>query len=340
MDLEIDSIGGSKSPIIDGNEVTFIFKGNAQSVYLAGDYNQWELQDNMIKVPNNDLWYIKKNFPENSRFDYKYIVDGNWITDPLNENVTPGGAGANSTLIMPEYMSEYSKIINEDVPRGTTIKNQKYYSNHLGFEMNYHIYLPFDYDKGSTNYILYAMDGIDYLNFGKINLILDYMIHNVEIPNLVAVLVDPHDRNTEYTIHEPYYNYVLKELMPYVENKYMDTAESIARSAIGVSWGGLTSVYLAVNAPDKFNGILSQSGSFWPKDWLIFDMIKKTETNHIKFVLQTGTIQDTEEMNDSMVMLLKSKGYSVDYMKYAESHSWGNWKGHLNEGLKQLYLNS
>ena len=31
-------------------------------------------------------------------------------------------------------------------------------------------------------------------------------------------------------------------------------------------------------------------------------------------------------MNDVMVNLLKDKEYLVDYMKYAESHSWGNLK--------------
>ena len=50
--------------------------------------------------------------------------------------------------------------------------------------MNYHIYLPVGYEKENTNRILYVMDGSDYLNFSRINLVLDYMIHNGEIPLL------------------------------------------------------------------------------------------------------------------------------------------------------------
>lgn len=339
MDLEmnIDKLPENKSPIINGEEVTFIYTGQAETIYVAGDYNQWELKDRMKKLKNRDLWYIKKHFPENSRFDYKYIVDGTWITDPLNKNITPGSAGNNSTLIMPKYRSEYEKIINTNVPRGTLFNNLKYYSNSMGIEMQYHVYVPFEYEKGDTDYILYAMDGSDYLNFSKINLVLDYMIHKGKIPRLVAILIDPHERTKEYTIYEPYYNYIVKELMPYVENKYVNNKDDIDRSVIGVSWGGLTSIYIAVNTPGKFSRVLSQSGSFWPKDWLIFDMVSGAITPPIKFCLQTGTIQDTEEMNDAMVNLLKAKGYTVDYVKYAESHSWGNWKGHLNEGLIQLY---
>lgn len=339
-EINIDKILGNRSPIINGEEVTFTYIGKAETVYVAGDYNQWELEDKMRKIENRDLWYIKKQFPENARFDYKFIVDGNWITDPLNENITPGGAGDNSTLIMPKYSSGYEKIISESVPRGTLVNNLKYFSNYLSIEMQYHIYLPFGYERGNTSYILYAMDGSDYLNFSKINLILDYMIHKGEIPNLVAVLADPHERTTEYTIYQPYYNYIIKELMPAVEDEYMNCADNPDRSVIGVSWGGLTSIYLAVNTPGKFKRVLSQSGSFWPKDWLIFQMVEETVTPEIMFCLQTGTIQDTEEMNDAMVSLLKEKCYTVDYMKYAESHSWSNWKGHLNEGLKNLYSNS
>lgn len=53
-------------------------------------------------------------------------------------------------------------------------------------------------------------------------------------------------------------------------------------------------------------------------------MVREVKPSCIKFCMQTGTIQDTEEMNDAMVNFLKAKGYRVDYNKYAESHSWGN----------------
>lgn len=338
IEIDMDKISELKSPIINGKKVTFIYRGQAETIFIAGDYNQWELKDKMKKIENRDLWYITKQFPENARFDYKFIVDGNWITDPLNENITPGGAGNNSTLIMPKYRSEYEQIISESMPRGNLIDNLNYYSDYLNTQMKYHIYLPFEYEKNKINNILYVLDGSDYVNFSKINLVLDYMIHKGEIPRLVAVLADPHERTKEYTIYKPYYEYITKELMPAVENRYMNYGDSFDRSVIGVSWGGLTSIYLAVNAPGKFNRVLSQSGSFWPKDWQIFDIIKEAVTPQIKFCLQTGTIQDTEEMNDAMFNLLEIKGYPVDYVKYAESHSWGNWKGHLNEGLRELYL--
>lgn len=334
---DIDKIMGSKSPIIDGIRVIFTYWGKAESVYLAGDYNQWELKDMMKKLEGHDIWYKIKQFPLNSRFDYKFIVDGNWITDPQNSNVTLVGSNENSTLVMPEYKSNYDTIINERVPRGNLISDLKFNSQKLDVEMKYHIYLPFEYEKGKINNILYAMDGSDYVNYSKINLILDYMIHKGEIPKMIVVLADPSERNRDYTLYQPYSDYIINELMPKVENEYMYVLESIHRSIIGVSWGGLTSISLAMKAPDKFNRVLSQSGSFWPKDWLIYSVVNEAPTCQIKFCLQTGTIQDTEEMNDAMYQLLLKKGYKVEYTRYAESHSWWNWKGHLDEGLRTLF---
>jgi enterochelin esterase-like enzyme len=341
FDRHVEGVTGDSSPIIDGEKVVFFYRGDAGDVYLTGDYNQWALEDKMNRLENG-AWYIRKAFPKNARFDYKYVVDGNWITDPLNQNVSPGGSGDNSTLVMPEYRSDYEKIVRASVPGGRLIRDIRHESRYLRKEMRCHIYLPVGFEQGRINFILYALDGSDYLNYARIDRILDYMIYHGEIPEMVAVLVDPDDRDTEFTIHEPFYNYVVHELMPEVESAYMGGVKAMKRpaferSAIGVSWGGLTAIYLAAEKPFAFGRVLSQSGSFWPKDWRIFDKVAACPARGIRFCLQTGTIQDTEEMNDAMAGLLKEKGYGVDYQKYAETHSWFNWKGHLNEGLKKLF---
>ena len=327
------------SPVINGSDVTFIYYGKAYEVYLTGEYNQWELEDRMYrKSGSNDVWYINKSFPENARFDYKFVVDGNWITDPLNENKTViSSDNINSNIIMPRYKSDYEKITVSEVPRGDVIRNLNFNSDYMGCKMKYHVYLPNHYDKAQLTDILYALDGSDYLNYSNINLVLDYMIHTGEIPNMAAILVDPNDRNKEYTINRRYLSYFIKELLPNVEAEYLSSSNNTERGITGVSWGGLTAIYIAVNTPSMFTRLLSQSGSFWPKDWLIFDMINKANIDGIKFCLQTGTVQDTEEMNDVMAELLQKKHINIEYVKYAESHNWVNWKGHLNEGLRSIY---
>ncbi|MCX7921201.1 MAG: alpha/beta hydrolase-fold protein [Clostridia bacterium] len=340
LDEYITKMRYGEAPIVRDNEVVFLFKGEAQSISIAGDYNGWSPEDEMHRVEGTDIWYLKKKFPKDARVDYKFVVDSNWINDPFNKSMTQGGFGYNSTLAMPEYNSSFEKIKYFDGPRGRLLNNLDYYSNILQKRMMYHIYLPPDYDKNKKYNFIYALDGREYIDLGNINLVMDYMIAMDELPPSIAVLIDPSERTKEYTIYQPYRDYVLSELMPFVESTYGYTDTGHGRTAIGVSWGGLTAIYLAITPLGMFGKVLSQSGSFWPKNWMIFDIIDRSEKTDTKFCLQTGTLNDTEEMNDFMYKVLSNKGYSVEYEKYAEGHSWGNWKGHLYEGLKMLYATS
>lgn len=335
--VDIDVLIKKGSPIIEGDEVTFIYTGKAENVLVAGDYNGWEPNDKMVQMEDKATWYFKKKFPKNARIDYKFIVDQNWINDPLNKNTTNGGYGYNSTLIMPEYKNSFERVLNSNSPRGHIIKGLQYDSNILGKKMEYNVYLPSGFNKNNSNAFIYALDGSEYIDLGNINLVLDYMIHNNELPSSVIILIDPSERTKEYTLFKPYRDYVIDELIPFVEKSYSNYPSRIKRTVIGVSWGGLTAFYLAMSTNDMFCKVLSQSGSFWPKDWAILDIIEKANKKEIEFCLQTGTQSDTEEMNNAMYEVLKGQGYKVNYQKYAEGHSWGNWKGHLYEGLSALY---
>lgn len=327
MDLE-----GQPSPLINNGEATFFYRGEAGTVSLAGEYNRWEQE---AMGWEHGLWFIQKSFPPNTRIEYKYIVDGRWIPDPLN--TSQSDLSDNSTLVMPGYHSDYKAIIGADVPRGRLIRDQYLKSKSMGKQMRYHVYLPPDYKKETQYSILYAMDGRDYLHFAKINLVLDYLIHTRDIPRVMAVLSDPEDRNVEYTCHEPYIKYMIEELMPAIEMSYLRNAGDMDRAAMGASWGGLTAIYLAATEPYLFKRVFTQSGSYWPGEYRLFHIVAEAVTPPIYFCLQTGTVEDTEEMNDAMADILRLKGYTVDYEKYAESHSWINWRGHLSEGLRKLY---
>lgn len=261
----------------------------------------------------------------------------NSMSDPLNKNVAPGGLEYNANLAAPEEKSKSEKITGTDVPRGKVLSNLEYYSNCRVKKMQYHIYIPYGYNKNESNNFIYVLDGRDYLELGGINLIADYMIYSGDMPKSVLVLIDPSDKKKEYTIFEPYRNYIMNELVSHIDENYNHKPFNNKNTVLGASWGGSTAIYLALSMPEKFNKVLSQSGSLWPANWLIYDMLQECEKHDIDFCLQTGTLNDSEEMNDSIYKMLTHKGYKVDYQKYAEGHSWDNWRVHLYEGLKSLY---
>jgi hypothetical protein len=84
--LTVDNEGGTKNSylIIDPN-YTFRLKGyaDAQSVFLAGDFNNWSPKTLAMKRDGDDWVFSVHLFA--GKHLYKFIVDGSWIIDPSNK---------------------------------------------------------------------------------------------------------------------------------------------------------------------------------------------------------------------------------------------------------------
>jgi len=64
---------------------TFHLKGyeTAKKVFLAGDFNNWN-SNAMAMKKGNDEWTFTVHLSRGKHL-YKFLVDGNWITDPFNK---------------------------------------------------------------------------------------------------------------------------------------------------------------------------------------------------------------------------------------------------------------
>ncbi|HOJ49605.1 MAG TPA: hypothetical protein PKW55_02230 [Spirochaetota bacterium] len=64
---------------------TFTYKGKANQVFMAGNFNNWKVSDPKYRLSQKglDLWEI--TLPENyflkGENEYKFIVDGEWVLD-------------------------------------------------------------------------------------------------------------------------------------------------------------------------------------------------------------------------------------------------------------------
>lgn len=88
------------APSLNGN-VTFQLAGylNANIVAVAGSFNKWE-QSQTVFAKEGDHWVCRIKL-EPGKYLYKFIVDGDWITDPGNQVTEDDGNGnINSVLIV------------------------------------------------------------------------------------------------------------------------------------------------------------------------------------------------------------------------------------------------
>jgi len=76
----------------------------AQDVQIAGDFSNWEpVEDIMVKQNENKIWKGTVQL-EPGKYQYKFIVDGEWKIDPCNPEVTTSDMGvSNSLLIVSEH---------------------------------------------------------------------------------------------------------------------------------------------------------------------------------------------------------------------------------------------
>jgi len=79
-----DAAGNKNSVLNIGTTINFRLGGydRAQHVYLSGDFNNWAINElAMQKI--NGVWTLPYTLPAGN-YQYRFIVDGNWIIDPTN----------------------------------------------------------------------------------------------------------------------------------------------------------------------------------------------------------------------------------------------------------------
>lgn len=79
-----DAIGNPMSVSNFGQTVDFKLAGyeDARQVFVAGDFNKWKPNDLLMKKENG-IWLLPLTLPAGN-YQYKFVVDGKWITDPAN----------------------------------------------------------------------------------------------------------------------------------------------------------------------------------------------------------------------------------------------------------------
>ena len=79
--------------------VTFNLKGykSADNVIVSGTFNRWD-ETNFVMLPTDDGWTVTLQLRPD-RYEYKFIVDGQWIEDPDNPSLVENDhEGYNSVI--------------------------------------------------------------------------------------------------------------------------------------------------------------------------------------------------------------------------------------------------
>ena len=341
-------------PLVDPRGVTFLYHGAADSVALRCWIHGLPATQPFERIEGTDDWILRIDLPPNSRIEYKFEVarDGHveWITDPANPLQAADPFGANSVIRGYGYVRPDWTLPDSGARTGE-IDELAVATALPGGPRHTHVYLPARFRRSRRYPLLVVHDGSDFLRYASLQVVLDNLIHRLEIPPLIAALIDSPERLTEYAGHDGHARFVAEELPAALGERFPLRDDAGARGLMGASFGAVASLHAAWRHPGRFGRLLLESGSFAFSDIghhrrsATFDPVARFVNQFRaapgrpadRIYLSCGIYESLIYENRSLVPLLTEHGLGVRYEEVRDGHNWENWRDRLQAALTWLF---
>ena len=326
------------SPVMNGVWVTFVYRGEAKDVEVVGEFTDWDKRDLKLQpLAGTTVRYLSMQFPQDARLEYKFLLDGQFALDPLNPHIKDNGIGGqNNFFTMPQYHPTALALPRPAVPHGA-IEDLEMAAAVGSKSRRVRVYLPPGYQGSQGRYpSIYFGDGIEYLERASAATIADNLIADRRMQPAVMIFVEPLDRMREYWMNSGYVNFLVKDLVPRIDQRYRTLDSPLARAIAGCSLGGLTAAYAALMRPDIFGRVLGQSSAFSVNAGQAISDMTSAPRKPITFYLETGRYEGLIDSNREARQVLESKGYALGYREVNAGHNWTHWTDALPDALSYI----
>jgi enterochelin esterase family protein len=332
------------NPVIEGNRVTFVWKGKSTPRFIS-DIHQWEENPQRMKRLNPDLWAVSLELDPSAYLEYGFLDPRTKrrVKDPLNKKTVFNGIEHyNHYFYMPQAAPTPYAIKRKGVPSG---KVTRHFVDTWMIQDNgkreLHLYQP--PVKGSVPLLL-VYDGTDYLKRANLNIIVDNLIHEKRIqPIAMAFLQNGDDRRgVEYACSDATLMTLEHSVLPFAAKRLNLIDVKKKRGAYGVlgaSFSGLMSIYTGLRMPEIFGTVIAQSSVFEAegRDFVAVDLIRAKMSREIKVWMDIGHFDWLLEDNRRIQPLLQNNGYNVTYHEAPAGHNYTFWRDELPNALITMF---
>ena len=348
-------LGRHDVPIVEGDRCTFLFRGEADEVHLVqrilGLPNRLPLR----RLWGTDLWYLVLEFPEGSRVEYQIEVSRGEhherINDPLNPKLSHSPVGSSSVCFASGYTTPDWALPDPEARPGQ-LTRLMLRSRALRRDCEVELYLPARFRRTATYPLLVVHDGGDFLQYAAAKVVLDNLIHRLDIAEMLVAFIHAEDRLNEYANSTAHARYVSDELVPLLERDFPLVGQRSGRCLLGSSFGAVAALSAANRSPDNYGSLALMSGSFVFTDigtdhggGPAFDPVVKfvnryrARPRHVadRVFVSCGVYEPLIIRNRSMVPTFESAGMEVRYVEARDGHSWENWRDRLRDALSWIY---
>ena len=358
-----------QTPLTMNGRAIFIWRGQAQRVYLLSDLNNWQLPEprgemsesdphELIFLPETDTWYLVVPVPDHGRVEYKFLLDNQREElDLFNPRTVLGPGGTRSVLTMPNYIAPPELAANRAaVPEGArgTLTRETLVSELLGETRTLFVYTPAVPAASEDGQYpsLYINDGTDYLNQIEATAVLDWLIYQEEIPPITAVFIAPVNRRVEYGQPALYNEFLVTELQPFVQANYRVSNRAEDTAVLGSSLGGLAALEAAFNYPDSFGHVAAHSADLTVGNQALTRRLQLQAVIPGRVHLGVGLFETAVPMpapggeterhdllsaKRALAETLADKNADFLFSERAEGHNWGQWGAQFGTAVRFFF---
>lgn len=256
---------------------------------------------------------------------------------------------------------------------GRVIESIMFYSDVLGRDVKYSVYLPEEYQSSKRNYpVLYLLHGYSdndtgWVQFGDVKRIADKEIEEGRAPAMIIIMPDA--EKTWYINDVSgkvcYEDMFFKELIPTVEKTYRIRGSKEFRAVAGLSMGGYGTLIYSLKHPDMFTAACplsaavltddevpghrhyfkelygeNEDGSMLTEHWRknsCLDLIKNmpdNQRNAVRYYIDCGDDDFLYKGNAALHVALRDRGIPHEFRVRDGGHTWTYWRTALPSVLQ------
>ncbi len=323
----------------------------ATTVTLTGDWLATPQTPTGGAVPMtkdaDGVWSVTSAPLEPTGHLYFFTVDGQAIADPINPRMKLRVRTSASLVEVPGSPVPLWQV--RDIPHGSMDWNV-HHSAAYNDTHEFLAYLPPGYFTSTTRYpVLYLVHGagdtaLGWGTAGATNLILDSLIAEKKAVPMIVVMPF-NGSNNPPAPQGAFEDYMLKDLIPYVEAKYRVAPGRENRAMAGLSAGGAATYNVGLKHLELFSAFGLFSAAAGGSNFADFatrypDLVKNpTDTNaKIKvFWIGCGTEDPLDAGAKTLDAELSKAQIVHTYMDRPGGHVWPVWRWALSEFAPHLF---
>jgi len=354
---------GRELPLVNGEEVVFVWRGEAEDLAIAGDMIGMRREEPMQQMAGTDLWWWSTEMDPRARASYLFYVDFTPAADPTHDRTTQStilGPDMNwrreegvemSWFAMPEWPGRKLGMLDpeEEVePLGRLdsfeisleLPTPEDGEQPEPMSVSIPVWTPPGYEDSEARYPVVYVANETAREIGNWPRALDGVVGKTAAP-VIAVFLELPRIPRQHEI-------LVSQIVPAIDEHYQTLADREHRAMVGMGWPGFGAALTSLENPEVFGVVGVQS--FFALDEhmeIIREAIGDNDasTLPLRIYLEWGRwdlISPHEEMNfrDSSHQvwdLLREKGWEPEGGEVWDSTDWASWSNRTGVMLEVLF---